>query len=289
MKQVFREPLTHFLAIGAALFLLFQWTGGPTGWESGRIVITPGQIEHLRVGFARTWQRPPTERELKGLIDEHVRDEIVSREARAIGLDREDPIIRRRLRQKLEFALDDTALSPAPTDADLQAWLESHPDAFRREPQIAFRQVYLNRIRRGAVAEADARKLLARLAALGPEADLAEIGDSLMVLPQQVELTPRSEVARLFGDPFTDRLLQIEPGRWTGPLESGYGLHLVLVRKRIAEHPPELSEVRGAVERDFLAARRKERLDAMYQRLLQRYTVVVEGSRPATRAAADAR
>lgn len=108
--------------------------------------------------------------------------------------------------------------SSPPTDAELQAWLDRHPEPFRREPRVAFRQVYLNPNRRG-----DARTLLARLASLGPEADVAALGDSLMLLPDQVELTPQGEVARLFGAAFADRLLQVEPGRWAGPLESGYG------------------------------------------------------------------
>ena len=120
MKSVLREPLVHFLALGALLFLFFEWRGG-SGPGSSRIAITPGLIEHLTSGFARTWQRPPTDAEIKGLIDDYVKEEIATREALGMGLDRDDTIIRRRLRQKLEFLVEDAVSSSAPTDAELQA------------------------------------------------------------------------------------------------------------------------------------------------------------------------
>ena len=121
-----------------------------------RIVITPGQIDAMVASFARTWQRPPTEPELKGLVDDYVREEMATREAVAIGLDRDDTIIRRRLRQKLEFLAADSVDSVPPTDAELQSWLAEHPDAFRTEGEVAFRQVYLNPEKRGAAVEGDA-------------------------------------------------------------------------------------------------------------------------------------
>ena len=169
MKSILREPLVHFLLLGGLLFLFFEWrgSGGPT---SSRIVITPGLVEHLASGFARTWQRPPTDAELKGLIDDYVKEEIATREAVGMGLDRDDTIIRRRLRQKLEFLVEDAASSAPPTDAELQAWLDEHPQSFRAEPQLAFRQVYVSPERRGASAATDAEKLLARLRAKGKDA-----------------------------------------------------------------------------------------------------------------------
>ena len=168
MKALLREPLVHFLLLGGLLFLFFEWrgSGGPT---SSRIVITPGLVEHLASGFGRTWQRPPTDAELKGLIDDYVKEEIATREAVGMGLDRDDTIIRRRLRQKLEFLVEDAASSAPPTDAELEAWLEKHPQSFRAEPQLAFRQVYVSPERRGASAGQDAVKLLAQLRAKGQD------------------------------------------------------------------------------------------------------------------------
>jgi hypothetical protein len=275
LRRLLREPLTHFLLIGAALFLFFSWTGGSAGPESGRIVIGPGQVEHLAVGFARTWRRPPTQEELKSLIDDYVREEMATREARAMGLDREDTVIRRRLRQKLEFLVEDAAEAVPPTEAELQAWLEAHPESYRRDPQVAFRQVFLSPDRRGDAVESEAKRLLRRLRSLGPTADIEGRGDSIM-LPAEFELAPLTVASRMFGGDFASRLVEIEPGRWAGPIPSGYGLHLVLVRERVEGRAPELDEVREAVARDLLTSCRKEQLERMYERLLEKYDVVID-------------
>jgi hypothetical protein len=281
LKSVLREPLVHFLAIGAALFLYFHWNGGGSGPTSSRIVLTAGQIEHLAAGFAKTWQRPPAEAELKDLIDDWVREEIAVREAMAMGLDRDDTVIRRRLRQKLEFVVEDVAAAVPPTEQELQAWLATHADSFRIEPQVAFRQVYVSRDRRGAAAESEARALLARLRTAGPGARIDDLGDPTM-LPQEIALSSRGDVARTFGEDFAGRIDALTPGAWSGPVESGYGLHLVLVRERVAGSLPDLARVRPAVERDFLSDRRKRQLAAMYERLLPKYKVVIERKAEAT-------
>ena len=281
VKNLFHEPLFQFLLIGAALFLLSGLFGnsdqpqsGQTGQPSFKIIITPGQIEHLAAQFRRTWQRPPTAQELKGLIDSHVLDEISYREATALGLDRDDPTIRSRMRLKLETLNEDIAAAAA-TDQDLQAFLEQHPDSFRREPQVAFRQVYLNPDRRASL-EADARALLAQLQAAGPEADLAGFGDSLLVATNDLPLSPVSDIGRLFGEQFGRQIVDLEPGRWQGPVKSGYGLHLVYVTEKEPARLPELAEVRNQVEREWIFARKKEMQEAMYKKLMEKYTIIIE-------------
>jgi hypothetical protein len=275
LRSVLQEPLLHFLAAGAALFLASRWSGSGSGPASNRIVVAAGQIQHLAASFATTWQRPPTEAEMKGLVDDWVREEIAVREALAAGLDRDDTIIRGRLRQKLEFVAEDAGAAAAPTDQELQAWLSAHADAFRIEPRVALRQVYVSRERRGASAEADARAILARLRAAGAGARIEGLGDPIL-LPREIELMPRGEVARTFGSDFAERIETIAPGTWTGPVESTFGLHLVLVRERAEGSLPGLAAVRSAVEREFLADRRARQLAAMYGRFLRKYTVVVE-------------
>lgn len=279
LTALLREPMVQFLAAGAGLFLLFQWGGAPDG-EPGRITVSASQIEHLTVGFTRMRQRPPTESELDGLIDDHVREEIAAREARRLGLDRDDTLIRRRLRQKLEFLVEDDGQTASPSDAELQAWLDAHPDAFRRDPDVAFRHVLVSRARRGGAAEAQAQALLARLTALGPGANVSGLGDPLRLLPDAVEPTSRRDVAGLFGETFADRVLGLPSGRWAGPVESGYGLHLVLVTQRTSGRLPALAEVREQVARDVIGVRRAQRLEAMYQRLLERHGVIVERPTP---------
>ena len=274
MKSVLREPLVHFLALGALLFLFFAWRGG-SGPGSSRIAITPGLVEHLTSGFARTWQRPPTDAELKGLIDDYVKEEIATREAIAMGLDKDDTIIRRRLRQKLEFLVEDAVDQVPPTDAQLQEWLEKHPEAFRPESRVALRQVYVSTERRGASARADSERLLARLRAAGKDAKIDALGDASM-LSRDLPLGPLSEVTRAFGSDFAAKVDALAPGQWTGPIESPYGLHLVLVPERVAATRPALADVRPLVERELLAERRKAQLQALYERLLAKYTVTIE-------------
>jgi hypothetical protein len=281
-----KEPLLQFLVMGALLFGVFQWRGGG-GPASNRIVITPGQVDAIIAGFARTWQRQPTDEELKAQLDEHIRDEIATREALAMGLDRDDTIIRRRLRQKLEFLTEDALdLAPA-TDADLEAWLAAHPDLFRLEPQVSFRQVFLSPDRRGTSLDKHARALRERLAAAGPDVTIDTLGDSSMV-PSDVALSTRGDVARLFGESFADEIVRVEPGRWAGPIRSGYGLHVVFLSKREAGRQPALADVRPRVEREFTADRRRRQLEAMYAKLLERYRVVVE-RRPASPPAAPSK
>jgi len=275
VRRWLREPLVHFLALGAALFLFFAWTGGGAGPGSDQIVVGPGQVEHLAVSFARTWQRPPTSAELKGLVDDYVREEIAVREARNMGLDRDDTVIRRRLRQKLEFLAEDAVESTPPTDEELGTWLEEHADTYRLDPEIAFRQVYLNPDRRADSLEADAARLLKKLKAAGDSADISDIGDSIM-LPAEVPLSPLRVIGRTFGQDFATSLDEVAPGAWTGPLRSGYGLHLVYVRERRPGRSPKLDEVRGALERDFVSDRRQRELESLYARLLERYDVRVE-------------
>jgi len=275
LKKLFREPLVQFLLLGTLLFVYFEWKGGGSGPGSTRISITPGLVEHLASGFAKTWQRPPTDAELKGLIDDHVKEEIATREAVAMGLDKDDTIIRRRLRQKLEFLVEDAVDQVPPTDAELQEWLEKHPEAFRAESRVALRQVYVSTERRGTSARADAEKLLGRLRAAGKDAKIDALGDASM-LPRELPLGPLSEVTRAFGTEFAARIDAVPPGQWTGPVESPYGLHLVLVPERVAPARPALADVRPVVERELLAERRRTQLQALYERLLAKYTVAIE-------------
>lgn len=280
-----REPLVQFLLIGAVLFIVFDLRGGVAGGGQ-RIVVTPGQVDAVASGFSRTWNRPPNEQELKAQLDEYVREEIAVREAAALGLDRDDTVIRRRLRQKFEFAAEDAIEATLPTDAELQAFLDTYPDRFRTEPRFSLRQVHLGPQRGGALQD-DARQMLERLQAAGPDADIRTLSDSRL-LPASLEHTALGEVARIYGDEFAGALLKTEPGRWVGPIRSGYGLHVVIVDGREGGQLPALADVRPLVERDFMAERRKRALDAMYERLLARYPVVIERRNPAASALAAA-
>ena len=275
LRRLLREPLVQFFLLGGALFCLHWLLGSRDGAAPARIEVTAGQIEHLATTFARTWQRPPTERELHGLIDDYVREEIYAREAAALGLDRDDTVIRRRLRQKMEFVTEETDALRDPTDADLRAWLAEHPDAYRLDPRFAFRQVLVSRDRHGDDTEGDARGLLARLGPTGPDGAPDAAGDATL-LPRDVPLSSQSEIARQFGEGFAAALAETATGRWAGPIESAYGLHLVFVERREAGRVPNLDEVRERLATDWATARRREATEAAYRRLRDRYTVVVD-------------
>jgi hypothetical protein len=266
----------HFLALGALVFLVFRAAGGGGETQDGKIVVTRGKVEQLVTGFSRTWQRPPTQQELDGLVEDYIREEVLYREAMAMGLDKDDTIIHRRMRQKLEFLTEDTAAAAPPTDADLQGWLDKHPDKFRVEPTLAFSQVYLNAARAGDNASAAASKALAQLDSAGESVAAAELGDPTM-LPHQFPLSRVDEIASVFGDEFARRIAQLEGGRWIGPIQSGYGWHIVYVSERTEGRPKPLSEVREAVQRDWLVARQKEVADVTYSKLREKYAIVVEG------------
>ena len=275
LKSFLREPLIHFLLIGAALFLIFAVFDDPAGPQSSRIVISYGQIEYLKASFARTRQHSPTKQELQGLIDGYVREEILYREALALGLDKNDSVIRRRLRQKLELMSDDLAGITIPTDDQLQQFLETNSDKFRIEPQIAFRHIFFDVAQRGYSADDEAVSLLEVLTNEGNKSDPDTLGDRLM-LPKSFNLTPVREIAKLFGKSFSIEINNITPGKWTGPVQSGYGLHLILVTEHFAGRLPRLDEIRETIEWEWTAAHRTELKENIYNELRGRYTIVFE-------------
>jgi hypothetical protein len=275
LKRVLKEPLLHFLVLGAGLFVAYGMVQKP---DSGpdEIVVTSGDIEHLAAGFTRVWQRPPTPQEMADLVKDRVREEVYCREALALGLDRNDTVIRRRLRQKMEFIADDIAAQAEPADAELTAYLQAHPEPFRIEPRFTFHQVFLNPENHGEHLARDAGRLLETLIQAGDNADAHKLGDPSFLQNDFVALAS-SEVARLLGTGFADKLSALSPGQWHGPIESAYGMHLVLISERTAPRLPELAEVREAVRREWDNARRLRSNEEYYQNLLQRYTVTVEG------------
>ncbi len=268
---IVREPLVHFLVLGGLLFLLFGLTQGPDRDNGRQIRVSAAQLEQLAAQFSRTWMRPPTEEEFAGLIERHIRGEVFYREALAMGLDQDDPYVRNRLGQKLEFLLDDLSAETAPGDDMLTQYLEEHPERFQEPARATFRQVYLNPDRHPQL-EAEAAGLLERLRA---GADPAGVGD-VTLLEHAFDDASRPEIARQFGAAFADSVLEVEQGQWLGPIRSGLGAHLVLVTDRQPARLPTLAEVRPQVLREWQDARRREQKEQAYARLRERYQISVE-------------
>ena len=271
LSRLWREPLLHFLLIGAALFLYY----GAVAEEDGeappkRITVSSGQVAQLAANFERSRMRQPTQEELDLMVESHVREEIFYREAMAMGLDQDDPMVRRRMRMKLEFMLEDLSGQDA-SDEVLTEFLNQHPDRFRDEAQVAFRQVYLNPDLRPALQD-DARQLLSRL---DDGSDPETLGDPTMTA-KTFEVTPQSVIARDFGDEFSREVAVLPVGDWSGPVYSPFGAHLVRIDARIDARLPELAEIRSEVLRGYLTEKREQQKDLAYQRLREGYEVTVE-------------
>jgi PPIC-type PPIASE domain len=273
VTRLLKEPLLHFLVLGAALFGLFGLVSNKDGEQVATIVVSAARIENLANGFARTWQRPPSAEELRGLIDDHIRDEVFYREGKALGLDRDDIVIRRRLRQKLEFVAEDMG-GADPSDDELAAYLTSNAERFRTEDRLTFSHVYLSAARRDALRR-DAESVAAKLANETEETDAAALGDHFL-LGEEFRAVPRSDVARTFGERFSEQIFGLEQGRWQGPIASSYGLHFVRVSERTQGGLPPLDAVRPAVRREWMNARRLEAEANLYRTLRARYRIVVE-------------
>jgi hypothetical protein len=271
VQAILREPLFHFLLIGLCLFLLFG-QASPGDRESRRIVIGQGQVDALVRQHQSTWNRPPTQAELQSLIDVYVRDEILYREGVALGLDRDDAVVKRRVRQKYELIAEEENRSD-PTDEDLRAYMKAHPAAFVRSAVVSFDQVYFD------PSVASPENVAAAKVALSNGASPASFGQASL-LPRQVNDSSLDLVARDFGDAFARQVGGLPVGQWAGPMVSGIGLHLVRVRSRSAPALPPLDQVRSAVAREWESDRRSRARDAGLRKLRQEYDVVVEGRLP---------
>ena len=275
MKSLLREPLLHFALIGALIFGVNAWRNrdrpaAATGLPE--IEVNAGTIAWLGEGFAKQWHRAPDARELRGLVDDHVRDEILYREALAMGLDRNDTIVRRRMAQKVQFLGEDIAAAATPDEAELRAYFETNAARYARPGQVSFRHVYFSKDRRGAKLEADAREGLAALVKGGDETALGDpfLGEFEFVSADE------SRIASTLGGEFAKQVIALPVGPWQGPLTSTFGLHLVLVTDRAQSRPVAFEMVRDAVARDFAEDRRLAANRDFLERLKARYRVAVD-------------
>lgn len=283
--SLLREPLLHFLVLGAALFGLYGLVGKKEAEAPAKIVVSESRVGTLTERFTRTWRRPPTQQELQGLIEDDIRDEVFYREGKAAGLDRDDSIIRRRVRQKMEFLAEDMAAAD-PSEEQLAVYLASNPERFRTEDRLTFRHVFLSASRRGSALEGDARQIAATLVSTNSTADVAAIGDPFL-LGETFRQMPQSDIVRTFGEGFAKQIAAVEPGCWQGPISSSFGAHFIFIDERTNGSLPPLDTVREAVQREWLNARRAAAEDKLYRTLRDRYQIVVE--KPPKAAASEAK
>ena len=275
LKTLLKEPLLHFLLIGLALFLVFQAKDPGSAIGKQRIVVAGERVTYLASAYEKAWGRAPTDADLQGLVDDWVREEIAVREATAAGLDRDDPVIRRRLRQKFEVMAEEKGGRAGPTDAELETYLQANAERFARPATVTFDQIVLTSQAIGDVErlEADTKKALAR------GAQPAELGQRSM-LPSRVQSSGLDLVARDFGADFAARIEKLAVGAWSGPIRSPFGVHMVRVMQVVPGGTPPLAEVRSVVEREWETARRLEARATSYRKLLEGYDLVIEMRRP---------
>ena len=276
MTTIVKEPLVYFLLIAGAIFVFFEPSPDANFADPPQlqeIVVAEGQIEKQTSGFENLWQRSPSAEELEGMIHSYVREEVFYREALAMGLDRDDGVVRRRLSQKIQFISEGLGSLEEPTEQDLQAYLISNVDNYRLPPRFTFQHVYISTSKRDLTANNDAIALLKKLRT--QDVDASKVGDVLMIKHRFDNETDRN-IARVLGDEFLESLRTAPTGSWQGPISSGYGLHLVRIDERVDGEAPELLQVHNAVLRDWKSAQRKKANETAYNEMRNRYTVIVD-------------
>jgi hypothetical protein len=272
MKQWRKEPLLHFLVIGAMIFVFFSIANKEEAAVSGnKIVVSNAEIERLGYNWSKRWNRPPTETELQGLIESYIKEEVYYREALTLGLDQNDTILRRRLMQKMEFLSNDLAELNQPDETELNEYFIDNQDKYELPARISFTHIYFSMDKRGAKASEYAKNVLLEL----KSSRAPERGDSFMLEYDFVQETP-FEVERLFGKGFAEQLFILGTNSWHGPIESGYGLHLVRISEKIDARMPDLASVIDKVRTDWMFEQRQKTNKEIYERFKERYEIVVE-------------
>ena len=266
----------HMLGFGVLLALGILLAKGPPvdREDGGRVAFTEADLAHVRAGFERTWNRSPTAIELRKAFDRYVRNEVFYREALTRGLDRNDPVVKMSLVRKITMLGTAQAEAAEPTDAELKAYFGLRTERYRVPASFSLMQVCLSPDKRGERIGTDAAQLLAGLRKRDPRPEeLAELGDMLM-LPSVAKDMSEDQLARRFGTAFRDAVVSLAVGRWEGPVESGFGLHLVKVTRREDSRIPEWTEVRDRIAMDMQFEGRKSAEDQFYAEILPRYQVV---------------
>ncbi|WP_130931571.1 peptidylprolyl isomerase [Pseudomonas sp. Sample_24] len=270
IKRCLRQPLLHFLLGGFALFMLYGGLQRSTvNQDPQRIEITPEVVQRIAISWLARWQRSPSELQMQGLIDEYVKEEILYREALKLGLDKDDTIIRRRLAQKMDFLAEDVASLREPAPGVLETWYQQHQEQYAPPPLATFHHVFFAADKRGANAQADALAALSRLTDKNSGA-----GDGFLFKNAYTEQS-QDQVARVFGSTFALSLFKQTPGRWVGPVESGFGWHLLWIDALATPPAPPFETVAQQVKSDWLSEQRSASKRSSFDALKARYEVVM--------------
>jgi parvulin-like peptidyl-prolyl isomerase len=271
-----REPLFHFAVGGAVLFVAYAWLNNGDGTtDRPEISINDGHLRWITATWSSQWRREPSKDELHGLVADLVKEELLAREARALGLDQDDTIIRRRLAQKMAFLIEDTARIAEPNEEDLRQLYDAHQEKFRREARVSFVHAFFSSSKR-ADAAADANRILAASKRLG-DADIIDQGDQSL-LASEFKDSNESDIAAQFGSAFAGAVATLEPGKWNGPIESAYGLHLVRASKVVPATVKTFAEAKTEVLEQWREEQQREYEARYFAELLKKYDIVTDAS-----------
>ena len=268
---LYQQPLLHFLIIGGLIFLFHSNFGNTESPQSKRIIISLPQVQRMAGLWHKTWGRPPTDTELQGLVRDHIKEEIYYREAIKLGLDINDTVIRRRLRQKMEFMIAPEFLNP-PTDEELSNYLTEHADEFSVAPKYNLKQIYFK-----SEQYDNAVKTLPILNQSNAVANYNEFGTPIS-LPSNLKLAGKREISRIFGKQFYTALEELSIGQWSGPIKSGFGLHLVYISNKDKAYLPSLVDVRQAVINKLTSERRNSAETLIFEEFLKKYDIQIDPS-----------
>jgi hypothetical protein len=282
MKRLLREPLIHFLLIGAVLFAAYGYMQrGRGGVESSKqIQLTVDDLRQLVILFQSQWRREPTAQELSRLVENKVQEEILYREALAMGLDNDDTIVKRRMAQKLQFLAEDIAAAREPTAAELKSWFEKNKAMFAQPSRVSFRHLYFTPDRRGQRARDDAVNALSKLAGQPQDAKVAgSLADPFMFQDYYRDRAP-DYLGKEFGPQFAQAVAKLAPGSWQGPIESGFGWHLVFLDTLIPGRSPAFEEIEPDVKTAWLGEQKSQAWEKAYKEMRAKYTVLLPKSPP---------
>jgi hypothetical protein len=281
IRRLLREPLLQFVLVGVLLFGAWEIARPDSQARSqgNRIVLTADDLGQLRLLWVAQGRPPPTPEQMQELVEMKVREEVLYREALALGLDKDDTIVKRQLARKMDFLAEDLSKLDEPHPGELRSWYDDNAARFALPPRITFRHVYFSPDRRGANARADAERALARLPGKAVEA-----GDPFMFQSYYADRA-FDTVAKEFGPRFARALVGVKPRAWTGPVESGYGWHLVFVESTTAERVPPFDEIEADVKAAWIEQHRSVARDRMYAEMRARYEIVVPAMPDADRLA----
>ncbi|MCB1824081.1 MAG: peptidyl-prolyl cis-trans isomerase [Candidatus Competibacteraceae bacterium] len=276
INRLLREPLVHFILLGAALFIGYSFLKPGVEAESPRqIALTLDELGQLEMLFESQWHRPPTPDEFSAMVETKVRQEVLYREALAMGLDKNDEIVKRRMAQKMQFLAEDMAAAHEPTTEELSAWYAKNSDKFALPSRVSFRHLYFSPDHRGAQAYDDALRALPKLAGQPEDSKLTEsLGDRFMYQDYYADKTSVS-LAKDFGPQFAVAVSKLTPDSWQGPIESGYGWHLVYVDSLIPGRVPAFEEVAQDVKTAWLGARKEAAWQKSYRDMRAKYTLLL--------------